>query len=145
MTEIIDLSPVEPASVYPVRPGDPSRVGFPAMLPIELAMRTGTVREICDAYNLTREDFAALIQDPTFAKAYAAAVEEVQKDGVSFRMKARMQAEELLAKSWAIIHSPETPSTVKADLIKSTVRWAGYEVKTGEALAGNAFQININL
>jgi hypothetical protein len=145
MSDTYEVAPVEPGTVYPVRPSDPSRIGFPAMLPIELALRTGSVREICDAYNLTREDFAALVQDPAFAKAYQTAVEDVQKDGVSFRMKARMQAEELLAKSWAIIHASETPSTVKADLIKSTVRWAGYEVKTGEALAGNAFQININL
>jgi hypothetical protein len=71
----------------------------------------------------------------------------LQKDGVSFRIKAKLQAEALLAKSWALIHSPDTPNTVKADLIKSTVRWAGYEPKqTDGAGAGtNAFQININL
>lgn len=139
-----DLSLIPPRGTP--NPLDPSRVGYPPMLPYELAMRTGTIKEICDAYGLSKDDFSQLVQDPVFAKAYADAVEEVRKDGVSFKLKAKMQAEELLARSWAIIHSPDTPSTVKADLIKATVRWAGYEAKPGDAAGNtNAFQININL
>jgi hypothetical protein len=65
---------------------------------------------------------------------------------MSFKIKARIQAEELLKKSWSIIHSEHTPVAVKADLIKATVRWADYEPKNGgPGGLGNAFQININL
>ena len=129
-----------------VKPFDPSELGFPPMLPIELAMRTAPVPEICAAYDIDKEQFTALTQDPLFVQAFQNAKEMLQKDGMSFRLKARMQAEELLKKSWAMIHADHTPTTVKADLIKSTVRWAGLEPKgDGVGVAGSAFQININL
>jgi len=126
---------------------DPARLGFPPMLPVELAMRTGTVANICAGYSISREEFAEMVDDPLFCAAYQLAKDELKKDGVSFRMKAKMQAEALLQQSWKLIHSPDTPNTVKADLIKSTVKWAGYEPR-GDVLGtgtGSAFQININL
>ena len=129
-----------------VKPFDPADLGFPPMLPVELAMRVAPVPEICAAYGITKEDLIKLVADPLFVQAYQGAREMLQKDGMSFRIKARMQAEELLKKSWAIIHSDHTPIPVKADLIKATVRWAGYEPKgDGPGGLGNAFQININL
>lgn len=130
-----------------VHPDDPSELGFPPMLPIELAMRVAPVQEICEAYGVTKDQFVALTRDPLFVKAFSDAKEALSKDGVSFRLKAKMQAEELLKKSWNLIHAETTPTTIKADLIKATVRWAGYEPRGDSAgpLAGNAFQININL
>jgi hypothetical protein len=129
-----------------VNPDDPATLGFPPMLPVELAMHTASVPEICTSYGITKDEFLVLIENPLFVQAYAAAKEALQKDGMSFKLKAKLQAEKLLEKSWLLIHSDHTPSAVKADLIKSTIRWAGYEPKgdTG-GIAGNAFQININL
>jgi hypothetical protein len=141
MQQRVDVNPEgEPT------PFDPAELGFPPMLPIELAMRTAPVPEICAAYGIGKDELTTLIKDPLFAAAFHAAKEMLQKDGMSFRIKARMQAEELLKKSWALIHSDHTPTPVKADLIKSTIRWAGYEPKgDGPGGVGNAFQININL
>lgn len=129
-----------------VKPFDPAALGFDPMLPIELAMKTAPVPEICAAYGIDKDGLIKLTQDPLFVQAYNGAREMLQKDGMSFRLKARMQAEALLKKSWALIHSDSTPTPVKADLIKSTIRWAGYEPKgDGPGGLGNAFQININL
>jgi hypothetical protein len=130
-----------------LKPFDPAELGFPPMLPVELAMRTAPVSEICEAYGIDKDGFVALTNDPLFIQAYAGAKEMLQKDGMSFKIKARIQAEELLKKSWAMIHADHTPTAVKADLIKSTIRWAGYEPKNeGPGGTGNnAFQININL
>lgn len=129
-----------------IRPFDPSELGFPPMLPIELAMRVAPIPEICAAYSIDKAEFTRLTQDPLFVQAYKGAQEMLQKDGMSFRIKARMQAEELLKDSWALIKSKDTPVAVKTDLIKATVRWAGYDSKEGgPAGIGNAFQININL
>lgn len=141
-----EMQPIEIDDEGNPRPRDPSKAGFHPMLPVELAMRTDTVPNICAAYGVTKERFEELIDDPLFATAYKQAQEELKKDGVSFKLKAKMQAEALLAKSWEIIHDRGAPSTVKADLIKATVRWAGYEPKgDGAGLNNNAFQININL
>lgn len=129
-----------------IKPFDPSELGFPPMLPVELAMRVAPVPEICAAYGIDKDEFIRLAQDPLFVQAYKGAQEMLQKDGMSFRIKARMQAEELLKDSWALIKSRDTPVAVKTDLIKATVRWAGYDAKeNGPAGVGNAFQININL
>lgn len=144
---LVGDAPSDAHGVLVVKPDDPAYLGFPPMLPIELALRAAPVHEICAAYGITKDEFVALTEDPIFVRAYAAAKEELQKDGVSFRLKAKVQAEELLKKSWALIHSDSTPSNIKADLIKATVRWAGYEPKNsdGPGGIGNAFQININL
>ena len=129
-----------------IKPFNPAELGFPPMLPIELAMHLSPVPEICAAYNIGKDEFLKLVDDPLFVQAYAGAQEMLRKDGMSFRIKARMQAEELLKTSWAMIQSTSTPTAVRADLIKSTVRWAGYEPKgDGPGALGNAFQININL
>lgn len=128
---------------------DPAAIGYPPTLPIEVALKTATPQELRVEYGYTEEEWAALPSNPYFIADLAAAAEMVKKEGMSFRLKARLQAEELLKESWRLIHSKgeeAAPPSVKADLIKSTMRWAGYDNK--EAAAGtvnNGFSIQINL
>jgi len=134
----------------PVNPDDPALLGYPATLPIEVALQTAPVKRICEAYGISREVWNMLRVHPQFVADVRAAHEELKKDGMSFRMKARLQSEELLKKSWSMIHEPfdRVPATVKADLIKFTVRAAGLEPDSKNATAGgsgNNLQININL
>ena len=133
----------------PVNPDDPALLGYPATLPIEVALQTAPIKRICEAYGISREMWNQLRVHPQFVADVRAAHEELKKEGMSFRMKARLQSEELLKKSWQMIHEPfdRVPANVKADLIKFTVRAAGLEVdaKAGAAGAGNNLQININL
>lgn len=124
---------------------DPGKIGFPAMLPVELAMKIGTPKEICKAYGISQDEFKGLILNPVFAKAYQDAVEMLQIEGMSFKLRARMQAEDLLGTSFGMIKNVLTSDAVRADLIKSTVRWAGYDAKAAEVNSGPAFNIQINL
>lgn len=124
---------------------DPSKLSFDPKLPIELALKTAPVQEIAAAYGLDRDQFAELVYHPVFQKAYEDACNEVARNGASFRMKAQLQAEELLGESWNTIHDKNVPYAVKADLIKATVRWAGYDVSKDGAVPGVAFQINLNM
>jgi hypothetical protein len=126
---------------------DPARLGFPPMFPVELAMNAAPLQDVCEAYGVTKDHFEDLIRDPLFVKAFADARESLAKDGMSFKVKAKLQAEELLKESWKLIHDTSIPASVRADLIKSTVRWAEYEPKPSQnsGITGNAFQININL
>lgn len=128
---------------YNRRDIDPAQLSWDPKLVFELALKTAPVQEIAAAYNLSRDEFEYLAHDPAFIKAYNDACTEVAKNGVSFKMKAALQAETLLETSWGLIHAPATPSAVKADLIKSTVRWAGLEPKGDSVGVGNALQINI--
>lgn len=135
---------------------DPSNYGWPPGLPIELALakRQGMKpREVCTSYGLAQTDYQRLCQDPGFIKALETAFEEISKDGVTFRRKAQVQAEELLKTSWSLIHdaSGDVPANVKGDLIKWTMRVAGYDASydqkaaAANAQATNALQIVINL
>ena len=130
--------------VAAVVPFDPSILGFPVMLPVELALAEDTPQNICKAYAIDKATFAKILTNPVFQKAYIDAQKMLQQEGMSYRMKARMQAEELLKTSWLLIHSDLTPASVKADLIKHTAKVAGLEPKEGGAVAV-PLQININL
>lgn len=134
-----------PATVTPERPDNPAEIGYPATLPIEVALNLQPIAEICRLYHISPAQWSRIRQEPLFLEALQNAKDMLAKEGMSFKMKARLQSEELLRTSWALIHNKMVPPNVKADLIKSTVRWAGYEAQAASgANAGTGFSININ-
>lgn len=119
---------------------------YPPMLPVELALRINSPKAICEAYGLTREEFEELAANPTFQADLKRAMEAVRRDGMSFKLKARLQAEELLKTSWTLIHNPAIPPGVRADLIKFTIRAAGLDGSKELAEAGRpTLSIQVNL
>jgi hypothetical protein len=126
---------------------DPASIAWPPTLPVEIALKTAPMNDIREAYGYSNEEWMRLKDDPAFLADLAAAVQMVKQEGMSFRLKARLQAEELLKTSWRLIHAPtdEVPSSVKADLIKATARWAGYDNKEQVGPGGTSFAIQINL
>lgn len=133
-----------------IRPDDPSELGYPPTLPIEIALRVAPLADICAAYGISKEDFAVLRHDPVFVADLKRAVELVKKDGMSFKLKAQLQSDELLKTSWKMIHdnSGEVPPSVKADLLKFTIRAAGLDGSkdpSANGQAGPSLSIQINL
>lgn len=108
-------------------------------------MRTASARDLCAHYEISKEQWDALRFNPKFVAEVQAAQEALKVEGVSFRKKAQFQADELLSTSWKLVHDPDTSAAVKADLIKSTVRWAGYDKPEGATGGGTGFNIQINL
>lgn len=143
-------------ALTPVRyltPEDPSELGWPAAFPVEIALRVAPIKDICAAHNIDKARWDILRQDEGFVSVLDGYVKMLRQHGMSFKLKAMIQSEELLKTSFEIIHSPVTPAAVKADLIKNTIRIAGLDasidqkaVANGGAGPGqNNFQININL
>lgn len=129
-------------AVTPVAPSDPARLGYPPTFPFEIALRTSSTRAICEAYNIGEDEWELIRHDPTFLSDLDRAVKIVAEEGMSFKIKAKLQAEELLKTSWRTIHDPNTPPNVKADLIKATMRWAEYDMppaKDGQVNGGRGF------
>ena len=129
-------------------PADPSALGYPATLPIEIAMRRQTIQQICEDYKISWNEWERLRFDPGFQKDLTAAVEMLKQEGMSFKVKAKLQAEELLQSMWKLIHAPldEVPASVRADLSKFIVRVAGYDKQNdASGVIANALQINIDL
>ena len=124
---------------------DPAAAGlFPPGLVLDLALQTAPAAEILEAYKLTIDDFRAISKNPNFIAEYKSIRDQMKEEGFSFRLKARAQAESLLATSWKMIHDVSTPPGVRKDLIIQTVKWANLEPKEGEP-PRQAVSIQINL
>ena len=133
---------------------DPTDLGFPPSLPLELAARTGTIRDLCESYGITRPEWEALRTNELFQMACAEALKIVQAEGGSFKAKARTMAEMFLSRLWTLANGDlkDVPANVQADIMKFVVRVAGLDASVeqkaaaaGKATASNALQININL
>lgn len=128
---------------------DPALLVWPPTLPIEIALKTASLPELQLEYGFSDEEWSALRYNPVFLADLARAVETVKEDGMSFKIKAKLQAEELLKRSWRLIHdnTGNTPPSVQADLIKATMRWAGYDDKAAKAdnLLATGLNIQINM
>lgn len=102
--------------------------------------------EVVERHKITTSDIITFNKDPVFLRKVEHYRGEIRDKGLTFRMKARAQSEELLKTSWLLIHSPDVSAAVKADLIKSTVKWAGLEPKNEVSQEGTGgVRITINL
>tara|TARA_Y100001973_G_C5056200_1_gene260311 strand:+ start:117 stop:608 length:492 start_codon:yes stop_codon:yes gene_type:complete len=103
--------------------------------------------EVKDRHGIHADDLVKFNKDKVFLKKVESYRSDIREKGMTFKVKARAQAEELLTTSWTLIHSPDVAASVKADLIKSTVRWGGLEPKNDVIAegAGGGVKITINL
>lgn len=117
---------------------------FDPRLAYELALEVEAPSAVFARYGMSEADAAALIAKPAFVATIQRYREEIQASGVSFRLKAKIQAEDLLTHSYILATDPETPSAVRADLIKWTARMADLEPKQDKnAGTGGGFSLNI--
>lgn len=120
------------------------RLAFDVALTLEGSGET--INEIMARHSLSASDIIKFNADPVFHKKVGHYRTEIRDKGMTFRLKARAQAEELLTTSYLLIHDPGVSPAVKADLIKSTVKWAGLEPKENQPVeAGGGVRITINL
>lgn len=119
------------------------RLAFDVALTLE---GSGKIPEVLEEHNVTLTDLKVFNEDPVFLRRVGDYRQEIREKGLSFRLKARMQAEELLTTSWTIIHDAAVSPAVKADLIKSTVKWADLEPRGAASVdVGGGVRITINL
>jgi hypothetical protein len=120
------------------------RLAFDVALTLEGSGES--LQEILARHNISANDILVFNQDPVFLRKVEHYRGEVRDKGLTFKLKARAQAEELLTTSWLLIHDPAVSPAVKADLIKQTVRWAGLEPKNDVVSdGGGGVKITINL
>ena len=103
--------------------------------------------EVIKRHQIKTEDIVIYNRDKVFLKKVEYFRNDIRDKGMTFKVKARAQAEELLTTSWTLIHSPDVSAAVKADLIKSTVKWGGLEPKNDALTEGGTggVKITINL
>lgn len=123
---------------------DPTSLVWPPTLPIELALKTASPGELRIEYGYTDEEWDALRGNPVFLSELAGACELVRQEGMSFKLKAKLIAEENLKEVFRMTRDPNCPAQVRGKLIELTARWAGFDPRTNgeEAVGGGALQAN---
>lgn len=131
---------------------DPTSLVWPPTLPIELALKTASPGELRAEYGYDDDEWEALRTNPVFLSELAGACELVRQEGMSFKLKAKLIAEENLKEVFRLTRDPLCPAQVRGKLIELTARWAGFDPRTngeeaigGGALNANMLNIQINL
>jgi len=130
----------------PIKPTEWSdRLAFDVALTLEGSGES--LSEVMERHDINADAMLRFNNDPVFLKKVDSYRTEIRDKGMTFKLKARAQAEELLTTSWLLIHDPAVSPSVKADLIKSTVKWAGLEPKGdedgGQSTGGVKIMINL--
>jgi hypothetical protein len=132
-----------------LRPTGPLAEAWDPRLPYELALEMAEPMEVFEKYGIEKDDAIRLLKNPVFVAKLRAYRDEIIAKGTSFRMKAKVQAEDLLTHSYEMATDPETPPSVRADLIKWTAAVAELgppkEVTKdgGGGGSGGGFSLNI--
>ena len=104
------------------------------------------VQDILNRHRITTADLLTFNKDIVFLRKVEHLRDEVREKGLTFRLKAKAQAEELLTTSWNLIHAPDVSPSVKADLIKWTGKMAGLEPQKDTVLGdGTVGGVNIQI
>jgi hypothetical protein len=121
-------------------------VNYPAALPVELALGEIPEALIAETYGMTLEELAELKANPSFDASVVAWRSKIKDDGLGFKIKAALLAEQALPVAWGLINSVDTPAATRADLVKWLADASGQSQKgrgTGETGPKFALQINI--
>lgn len=123
---------------------------WPASLPLEIALEIDDLDTILERHGLTWRDWEVLTEAPAFRADLARMRKEIRDNGLSFREKARVQAECYLKELHKIVMNEDGDATAstRLDAIKSVVKWGNLEPKDdkgGSGATGNQFNIQINL
>jgi len=126
------------------KPHIPTDASFDPRLAFEVALGFEKPETICPRYEVTEDEWYNLAASPVFKKAVVKYQEEILEGGISFRLKAKVQAEAYLKDAHLLIKHPLTPPAVKADMIKWMARVADLEPKNNKN-EGVSFNLQINL
>jgi len=103
---------------------DPGSVGFDPRVAYELALGVDSADEIFSRYNISADEAVELLGNEPFIRAIKEFKTQVQESGITFKLKAKIQAEDLLTHSYQIATDPDMPPAVRADMIKWTANVA---------------------
>lgn len=101
-------------------------------LAVELALALDDADAIFKRYGYSPDEALALAQSLAFSTILERVMREVKESGMSFRAKARMQAEELLGHSFEIATDPNQSAAVRLDAIQWTAKMGDLEPRSAK-------------
>lgn len=124
-------------------------IQFASAFAFEIALRYEPVAIILQRHGVDKEQFAQLIKHQAFIVAVNQFRSEIKKNGMTFKLKAKLLSEDLLDMAYILAKDPTVPAAVRTTNISNVVRWADLDPKassaTGAGGDANQFNIQINL
>jgi hypothetical protein len=145
-SELVPAFPV-PDSVSFNRSSPTSLPGWPSSLTYELALGLDSEEHILNKYMVSPEEYEYLKTLPAFRKDLVAKIGEKEKNGTTFGVKARLQAEMYLENEiHEIVTSSTTPASTRLAAIQWVAKMGDLEPKEakGDNQQNNQFNINIS-
>ena len=127
------------------RPESAAEMTFDPRLAYEVALGVDKADALFAKYGLAHGQAVAMLGSVAFIATVKKYKEEITAGGISFKLKAKIQAEDLLTHSYLLATDPEVPFAVRADLIKWTARVAGLEPKEKDGGGGAAAGFTLNI
>lgn len=128
------------------KPRSAADMTFDPRLAYELALEMDKPLAVFLRYGIEQDTAMEMLKLPQFVATVKKYKAEIVENGIGFKMKAKMQAEDLLTHSYALAVDPLTPPAVRANLIQWTTKVAGLEpvVSKDTGVVGqNEFTLNI--
>lgn len=125
-------------------------ISFDSRLPYDLAIGASDEREIFLRYGLSQEQAALLKEHELFKMSVAAASQELKESGMTFRLKAKVMAEDLLEEAYMIATDPLSPTAERVKLIQWAAKMADLEPAPKDkaqavGIGGGGFNLQIVL
>ena len=108
-------------------------VPWDTRLCFDVALGIDSLEDILTRYAIEPAAFAQWSAHPLFSRTVAEFQKHIRENGLSFRAKARMQAEDLLGVAYGLVQDTKTPAPVRADLIKWIAKMGELEPAQGPA------------
>jgi hypothetical protein len=134
MTDLVPTTPLNPLDL------DPRFIA-------DLALGLEPAVDTASRYGFTAEQWDSLRTNKHLQSAVARKLTELKKEGVTFKVKASIMAEDLLAKLYAKAVDAETGATTLLSILQYLTKVSDLEpkVEKGAGISGPGFQINIVL
>jgi len=100
---------------------------------------------LCDRYNLQLDELETLYYIAAFRREIADHAKSIREEGVTFRQKAKVQAEMYLEVLDDIVNNADVSAATRLDAIKSVVKWGDLEPKVDKAAQTSMPQFNIQI
>jgi hypothetical protein len=103
-------------------------VAWDPRLALEIVMAGAEkAQEVFEKYKISHTAAVELLTNPLFQKQIEQYKAELETSGMSYRMKARVLAEDLLPEAYEIAKDPTYPAAVRADMIQWVTKVADLE------------------
>ena len=114
-------------------------------LACELSLKMEPPEEVFQRHGFDAEGAVRLLESPAFIAILERVATEVRETGLSFRMKARSLAEELLPEAVDMATDPTISASVRLDAIKWCAKVADLEPRAKEEAKGVGGGLTLNI